>query len=199
MEAYLAGLELNTLQLLRTYTASHAVFNGLAAMQHALLRHEREQGLYILNLFSGYLRKLSSLCQAPNAAWLDEQASMVVYADLENLRYRPECSIVMEEIKSSFLVPSFICIPMLERQLFRALRAEAAMVLKITTDTRDGYVQVQVQADKAMPAFAALSLNSEQRQRMMLLDERLQLFGNQVSYTESSKGLILKLTKHTTL
>lgn len=199
MEAYQPGLERNTLHLLRTYTASHAVFNGLSAMQHALLKHEREQGLYILNLFSSYLRKLCAAAQAPHAGWMEEQAALFVYAELENLRHRPECTIETEEIKSSFLVPSFLGIPMLERQLFRALRTEGPIELQVQTEIKDSRVQIQVQASKPMPALASLVLNSEQRLRMDLFEERLQLFGGEAAFSETTKGAILKLNKQQTL
>jgi LytS/YehU family sensor histidine kinase len=181
------------------YTASHAVFNGLSAMQHALLRHEREQGLYILNLFSSYLRKVCTAARAPHSGWMDEQASLFVYAELENLRFRPECSIETEEIKSSFQVPSFLGIPMLERQLFRALRAEGPVVLKVNTDIKDSRVQIQVLADKTIPALASLALNAEQQLRMDLFEERLQLFDGEVAFSETAKGAIMKLNKYQSL
>ena len=168
-------------------------------MQHALLKHEREQGLYILNLFSSYLRKLCAAAKAPHAGWMDEQASLFVYAELENLRYRPDCTIETEEIKSSFLVPSFLSIPMLERQLFRALRAEGPTVLKVNTEIKDSRVLIQVLSDKPIPSPASLVLNSEQRLRMDLFEERLQLFDGEVAFTETTKGATLKLNKQQTL
>jgi LytS/YehU family sensor histidine kinase len=199
MEQYQPGLERNTLMLLRSYQAAHAVFNGLAALQLALLTNEREQGLYLLNLFSGYLRNLSALGAAPHISWMDEQAALHAYAALENTRYKPECSLEWDEVQSSFQVPGLLCMPLLERQLFRALRATMPVVLKVTPRAMDGAIQLEVQASQALPAFKDLTLRSEQRLRMELFEERMQLFGAEIEFKESAKGAILTLKKHQSL
>ena len=193
--AFSPELALNTLQLLRSYTASHAVFNGLAAMQHALLKHEREQGLYLLNLFSGYLRRLSGICREPFAVWMDEQAALLHYMDLENIRYSPDCRMDAEATQASFIVPSLLCIPAMERQLFRALRVKVPLQLKVNLLAKKDHVQMQVLCSEALPAFNSLALNAEQIQRMQLFQKRMQLFGAEVQFSESKKGAILQLNK----
>lgn len=199
MKQYQPGLERNTLMLLRSYQAAHAVFNGLAALQLALLTNEREQGLYLLNLFSGYLRNLSALGAAPHVNWMEEQAALHSYAALEHTRYKPECSLEWDEVQSVYQVPGLLCMPMLERQLFRALRATMPVVLKVTPRAVEGAIQIEVQAGQELPAFKTLKLKSEQQLRMELFEERMQLFPAEVEYREYARGAVLTLNKYQSL
>jgi LytS/YehU family sensor histidine kinase len=180
-----ASLSENTLALLRRYMASHALFNGLSALQLSLLSNEARQGLDLLRHHAAYLRALSAVSDCPvccNQA--DEWRLLESWTWLENQRHNGKEPIRLSGKLSGGRMPSWLLLPFLE---FQELRNPADGKLDVQLNNLNGAVTMRVQFSQ--PAKEK-TWNEEQAMRRLLFTRRTELFlaeaAAEVAWNESA-------------
>jgi LytS/YehU family sensor histidine kinase len=189
-------LETNTLALLRHYLASHAMFNGLSALQLNLLAHQREDGLQVLRHFSGMLRGLSAISSDSLSDWAAESALIRAWAGLENTRSAGKYAMQIQAMPNTGKLPAFLLLPFAETQWLRLLKTKPPGGLEIAAKVHDTAIAIEIVADRSLPESEGMVLNHEQEQRVQLFNSRLEIFrsaGYQIEKKETDHSGLLHI------
>lgn len=185
-----------SLALLRRYTASHAVFNSLSALQLCLLSNDAAAGLDLLRHHSGYLRALTATARCAVCADVaDEHRLLTHFAWLENRRNAGQSVLHYDGRPGTGRVASFILLPFLE---FQELRNPKGGEIKAQLLARNGEATLVLQVDFSLPARNPV-WNEEQTQRRAIWLERLQHLNDdgicRITWQETDKEASITLNQ----
>lgn len=169
----------NSLEILRSLVASHAIFNTLTVIQNEILLHNRQQALGALSKFSKFLRSAASGSSDTKNAMSKELQFMRCYTDLEELRFKDSLSFThgsMPEAEGGD-VPSLLLVPFCEIALLRWVKSnvEQEVHLKISAETKEDMLHVVIRSEQKAKAWEELYLSAEQQHRVDLFHQRLNL------------------------
>lgn len=163
-----APLSDNTLALLRRYMASHALFNGLSALQLSLLSNDTKQGLDLLRHHAAYLRALAAVSQcAQCCSQADEWRLLEHWVWLENHRHNGKEPVKLEGKLSGRHMPSWLLLPFLE---FQELRNPTGGKLLARIEQAREQVSMHIRFEQPAKQTA---WNEEQQARRHLFESRI--------------------------
>lgn len=186
----------NSLGLLRRYTASHAVFNSLSALQLSLLSADPQGGLELLRHHSGYLRALTATARCPFCSDVaDEHRLLGHWCWLENRRNGEKSVMHYDGRPGIGRVASLVLLPFLEFQELRNPKGGSLHAYLGPAADEDALcLQVQFSQPARDPAW-----NEEQSQRRTLWTERLEMMNREdicrITWQESDKEANITLNQ----
>jgi len=182
-----SDLSYNTLQLLKAYIASHAVFNALTYVQNQIAADEKRSALKALSTFANFIRKTADDIDKPQRNLSKEWEMLKVYAKLEQWRFGDRLSIEFDEqFNDHIKTASMLFVPFLEQVILIGLSSSTEQLeIRIQNDRILG---LYIQSNFAMKTNKTAALNAEQANRKQLLDERIVLMKDEYQINPVFEG-----------
>lgn len=172
-----ANLSDNTLQLLKAFIASHAVFNALTYVQHQIADDEKRGALKALSVFANFLRKTAQEVDEETRSLEKEVDTLKLYCQLEQWRFTDRLTFEINDPSNLLVnVPTFLFIPF----------AEQLILLGLMSDSEHIHLSFSIKGKMSLvcncnfPLNQSLigSFNAEQKNRVELLAKRIALYQN---------------------
>ena len=169
----------NSLEILRSLVASHAIFNTLTVIQNEILLHNRQQALGALSKFSKFLRSAASGSQDTKNEIGKELQFLKCYTELEELRFKDSVSFAFNDLPldESGDVPSLLLVPFCEIALLRWVKSniDQQVRLVVSAEIHEDLLKVQIHSDLKAKSWEELYLSAEQKHRLDLFLQRINL------------------------
>jgi len=164
----------NTLQLLKAYIASHAVFNALTYVQNQIAADEKRAALKALSTFANFIRKTADDIESVHRSFAKEWEMLKVYCTLEQWRFGDRLSIQIDEnLNEPIQTASFLFVPYVEQIILTGLASNVDQLeIHIQNEQQKG---LKVTCNFRLDSTLSEHLNAEQDNRKQLLEERLEL------------------------
>lgn len=182
----------NTLQLLKAFIASHAVFNALTFVQNQIADDEKRAALKALSTFANFIRKTADEIDSPTRAVVKEWEMLKVYCILEQWRFSDRLNIEFKSINENHTsIPSFLYAPFIEQIILIGLLSKED---KITIILNSDGLGLHIETNFNITSKTTALFNKEQSLRKQLLEQRITLFNPDFDIQTKFQDQIASLT-----
>ena len=165
----------NTLQLLKAFIASHAVFNALTYVQHQIADDEKRGALKALSVFANFIRKTAQEVDEETRSIEKEVDALKMYCQLEQWRFGDRLTIEIANPNNlQVALPTFLFIPFAEQLILMGLMSSTEKI-HLSFSIKE-MMTLECHCNFELDKSLITDFSKEQKNRTDLLNKMIELY-----------------------